>query len=507
MKALKDKLLKVIRKLFSFPVFTGTSLLVLLVVVCALSLPEVFLNILLWIQNIFVLYVSWFYVLLIFSFFCVCLYLAFGPYGGVRLGRTDRPKYNSLTWLAMLFSAGMGTGLVFSGVYEPLYHYFYPFVGEGGTSESATLSFQLTFLHWGFSGWAVYTLMGLAMAYFLFCKNYPPRISGMLSPIFGKKMQGGWGQLVDILSIMVILFGVSATLGRGSLQINSGLKELFSLPYSGLMQGFIIGGVTLLSTVSVLSGLNKGIRRLSELNIFLCVLILLFILFTGPTVFLLNAFVEHTGNYLQNFLSLMTRVDSLGSVEWRSQWTILYWAWWIAWAPFVGLFIARISEGRTIRQFVTGALLVPSLLSALWFVVFGGSGIQYHIDKVMNLQPLLKTEYSLLVFEFLKHFPFSQFISLLMLLAVVIFFVTSSDSASYVIHHIAGKTALPTDSAGKVYWAVLEGVLAGVLIYFGGMKSMELLVIVMAFPFSILLCLIAVSFFKELKIKAGCEYD
>ena len=487
-----------IKKVFWNQVLTGSSLLILFVLIFIFVNPDGFFNTLSWIQNVFVLHISWFYILLFFLFFCFCIYMMLGPYGKVRLGVISQPKYNYFTWIAMLFSAGMGTGLLFSGVYEPLYHYVYPPSGSGNTPESLSLSFQLTFLHWGFSGWTVYTLMGMAMAYFSFCKGVPQRISCMLYPILRKRKQILWGTAIDILSVTVILFGVATTLGRGAMQINSGLKELFEINYSPSVQSVIIVVITLIATLSLLSGLNKGIRRLSELNIVVCTLLLLFTLFAGPTSFLLNSFVEYSGAYLQNLLSSMTWVNSLGSVEWRSQWTILYWAWWIAWAPFVGLFIARISEGRSIREFVLGCLLVPTLLSCLWFTVFGGTAIQYQQAGEMNLTPLLKTEYSMVVFEFLKHLPFTKIMSLLTLLAVTIFFVTSSDSASYVIHRISNKFGkMPL--LNKIYWALLEGLLAMILIYFGGIKSLELLVIIVAFPFSLLICLICYSFIKELR--------
>ncbi|MDE0518423.1 MAG: BCCT family transporter [Bdellovibrionales bacterium] len=480
------------------PVFIGSSVLIFTILVCSFAAPELFFNVLSWVQNIFVLNISWFYVLLFFLFFCLCIYLAFGPYGKVRLGVNVKPKYSYFTWIAMLFSAGMGTGLLFSGVYEPLYHYFYPPVGVGGTEDSLQLSFQLTFLHWGFSGWAVYTLVGLAIAYFSFCKNQPFRISSMLYPVLKKKAEGFFGISIDILSVTVILLGVATTLGRGTMQINSGLKELFGIPYSSLAQSVIILFITCVATFTLLSGLNRGIRRLSELNIVLCFLLLLFVLFVGPTSFLLNSFVEYSGAYLQNMIKSMTWVNSLGSVEWRSRWTILYWAWWIAWAPFVGLFIARISEGRSIREFVMGCLLFPTLLSCLWFVVFGGTAIHHHISGEMSLQSLLKTEYSMVVFAFLKHLPWTGIASVLTLLAVAVFFITSSDSASYVIHRISTKSD-KSPLFNKVYWALLEGFLAIVLVYFGGIKSLELLVIIAAFPFSIIICLICYSFFKELK--------
>ena len=484
------------------PILAGAGSFVFLLFLLSSMAKVTFVHFLSWIQNIFVLWFSWFYVLLFFSAFCFCLYLAFGPYRKKRLGHLNKPKYNNWTWIAMLFSAGMGTGLVFSGVYEPLYHYFYPPQGEGGTTDSLSLSFQLTFLHWGFSGWAVYALMGLAMAYFCFCKNYNLRVSSMLAPLFSHKLKGGWMYVVDILSVVVILMGVATTLGRGALQINSGFKELFGIPYSAFIQSGIILLITGMATASLLSGLNKGIRLFSELNMFVCLLLLLFILFAGPTVLLLNSFVEHFGAYLQGLISSMTWVHSLGSVEWRSQWTILYWAWWLAWAPFVGLFIARISEGRTVQELILGALIAPTLLSAIWFTVLGGTAIQGHIEGTMDFQSLLKSEYSLTLFAFLKHLPWTGLVSTLALLTLVVFFVTSSDSASYVIHHISHTKkglSVKYPRLSKVYWSVLEGGLAMALIYFGGMTALQLLVIIMSFPFAILFCLICYSFFKEIK--------
>ncbi len=503
-------LTKEIKTNFQSPILVGSSLLVLLILSLAMAVPVVFQSILSWVQNVFVLYFSWFYVLLVFSFFCICLYLAFGPYRKLRLGKALKPQYSFFTWIAMLFSAGMGTGLLFSGVYEPVYHYLYPPTGQGGTEQALALSFQLTFLHWGFSGWAVYTLMGLAIAYL--CKNRPPKISCMLYPIRlsalwpltskqpspenKKTTSSAFGTAVDILSVTVILLGLATTLGRGALQINYGLEDLFNLPYSRLSQSGIILVLTLIATLSLLSGLNKGIRRLSELNIIVCFLLLLFVLFAGPTAFLLGAFVEHSVFYLKYIWSAMIGAHTLGSAEWRSKWTILYWAWWIAWAPFVGLFIARISEGRSIRQFVLGALIVPTAVSCFWFVIFGGTAIQLQSAGAMDLKPILQTEYSGALFEFLKHLPFTPIMSALALFAVGVFFVTSSDSASYVIHTMSCKRA---SRFNKVYWALLEGLLAMTLIYFGGIKSLELLVIVMAFPFALLLCLICFAFFKELK--------
>ena len=475
-------------------VSVGASLAVFLIVV--LSFFPFFFEVLSWVRDIFVMNISWFYVLVIFCLFCFCLYLVFSPYGRVRLGGLTAPRYSWWTWLAMLFSAGMGTGLIFSGVYEPLHHYLLPPTGQGGTSSSQDLAFQLTFLHWGFSGWVVYTCVGLAVAYFCFQKNLPFRVSSMMEPFLGEKTKGPIGGLIDILSIVAILFGVATTLGRGALQINSGLSYLFDFSFSGGMQAWIIAGVTAVAVWSVLSGLDKGIRRLSELNIILCFLLLLFVLFSGPTVWILNSFIEYSGMYLQNLVRDMTKIESLGSSQWRSQWTILYWAWWIAWSPFVGLFIAKISEGRTIRELIVGSLMAPVLFSCFWFTVFGGTAVEGHAQGVMDLKSVLQNEYSLLSYKFLEYFPLVKLTAFATLVSVSLFFITSSDSASYVIHHLSSQSA---SKANKVYWAVMEGLIACLLIFSGGIKSLELLVIATAFPFTVFVCFITYGFFKELR--------
>ncbi len=494
---MKNQLLPILFKKNGNPVFIGAGGLIFFILALAFLFPNGFFNVLSRGQNVFILYTSWFYVFLFFLFFCLCIYLALSPYGRLKMG-AGPPKYNNGTWIAMIFSAGMGTGLLFSGVYEPLYHYFYPPSGPTTGVEPLPQAFQLTFLHWGFSGWAIYTLTGIIMAYFSFCRGKSLKISSIFSPFLKGRSAGFLKSLIDIVSVVVILIGMAVTLGRGSMQINSGLKELWGISYSSTTQTLIIFAITVGSALSLISGLNKGIRRLSELNLLICLFLLLFVFSAGPTVFVLSSFVEHSMHYLLDLIKNMTRVNSLGSVEWRSQWTLLYLAWWVAWTPFTGLFIARISKGRSVRQIVLASLLAPAGLSCFWFAVFGGSAIEYHLTGEMNLQPLLKTEYSLLLFEFLKHFPFSKTLCITALLAIVVFFVTSSDSASYVIHQISSrKGRFPL--WGKLYWASLEGLLAIALLYLGGIKALELLLIVSAFPLLLLIALACFCFLKELR--------
>ena len=493
-------MIKPLKKLYSClnPIALGSSLFVATALFFSIVFPDIFFKTLSWIQNTFVFSISWFYIVVIFFLFWVCVYLSLSHYGKLRLGGISKPRYNTFTWIAMLFSAGMGTGLVFSGVYEPLFHYLNPPIEVGNPIEAMNQSFQITFLHWGFSGWVVYVYVGLIISYFCFQKKLPFRVSSMLYPLLKEKIYGKIGIFIDIISVVAILLGVGTTLGRGALQINSGLKHLFEIPFSGISQALIIIVITLFATVSVLSGIHRGIRRLSELNIILCLLLLFFMIVMGPTVFILNSFVEQTGAYLQNLITQMTRINSLGSSEWRSQWTILYWAWWISWSPFVGLFIAKVSEGRTIREFIIGCLFLPALISCLWFTAFGGTVIHYHIDGLMNLEPFLETEYSILTFKFLESFPLPQITSFLTVLTLAIFFITSSDSASYVIHHMTSYKKTPSQS-GKIYWSFMEGLLALVLILLGGIQSLELLVIASAFPFTVLICFMVYGYFKELR--------
>ena len=482
---------------FLNPISIGSSLVVFSILAIAVFFPKISFNVLSWIQDIFVIQISWFYVLAILLLFFLCVYLIFSKYGDIRIGALSTPRYGTFTWIAMLFSAGMGTGLLFSAVYEPLYHYIFPPVGVGGTEEAFNLSYQLTFLHWGFSGWVIYACMGMIFAYFCLYKKLPFRLSYMLYPILKDRIKGPLGYLIDIFVVVAILFGVACSLGRGALQMASGMQHLFSLPISPSIQHIlIIVGITVCATISVLSGLNRGIRRLSEINIILCSALLLFVLAIGPTIYIFNSFVEQSGAYLQNLVGHLTQIRSLGSSEWRSQWTILYWAWWFAWSPFVGIFIAKISEGRTIRTFIIGTILIPSAISFLWFTTFGGTAMFYQMNEVMDLSSLLKSEYSLTLFKFLEVFPLTQFISLVSLVIIALFFITSSDSASYVIHHVSSYKVTRT---GKLYWAILEGILAMILLLSGGLRSLELLVIITAFPFTVLLLASCYGFLKELK--------
>ena len=522
------------------PLFVGASLSVLLILLFLLLFPKNFSDSLLWIQNVFVMKISWFYTLIVFGLLGFCFFAAFGPWGRIRLGRRPRPKYSFFTWLAMLFSAGMGTGLLFSGVWEPLHHWIYPpdggvpeggFFGRGSAGEGAgramealNQSFQIVFLHWGLSGWAVYTFMGLAAARFCLSKDAqgagaPLRVSAFLRPLWKGVDRSKAGFAIDLLTAIAALCGVAATLGRGASQINSGMKELFGLPFSQTAQAVIVVLITCAACASVLSGLDKSIRRLSELNILLGCFLLVFVLSLGPSRQLFSSFLQNLWTSLHTLPLAPFQSERRGDAAWRSLWTALYWAWWIAWSPFVGLFIARISEGRTVRALVLGALAAPALLSCLWFAAFGGSAAFLHLKGVSNWEPFLKSDRSVLIFKFLETFPFGAVAAFVALISVILFFVTSSDSASYTLHQMAsgeidrGETedgflkkalaqkTLAEGRRGKIGWASLEGILALSLILLGGIKSLELLVIFTAFPFAVLMIFIAAALIQDFRQK------
>lgn len=483
-------------------ILSVTSFFVFLIFFLYWLFPEVSLSFFSWIKSSFVFKFFWIYNFVIFLCLALCFFLIVSPYRNIKVGKKeDEPEYNFLTWFTMLFSAGMGTGIMFCGIYEPLNHYFRPPQGVPSSFEPLDFSFFLTFWHWGFAGWALYVVVGFSLSYFCFRKGLPLRFSSALEPIFGEKIKGGLGHFIDSLVVLATLFGVSASLGRGSLQINAGLKELYGLPYSAWIQSGLILGITALATISVLSGIKRGIRRLSEINIFLCILLLIFLFSVGPTLFLTTSFFKVTGIYFVELFNLKTWMSGFGDSKWQSEWTTLYWAWWMAWTPFVGMFIARISKGRTVKEFILGSLLVPSLFSFLWFVVYGGTAIYEHLEGHMNLTHFLEKDYSLIIFKFLPHFPLSPFMSYLALIAILIFFVTSSDSASYMINETTTlKRSRPSyELYKKIYWAFMEGVVALVFLLLGGIRALEQVVIVISSPFCILILLLMFSLMKQLK--------
>lgn len=444
---------------------------------------------------------GWFLILSVQLFLVYAIYLAISRFRFVRIGGPEaKPDYSFLTWLAMLFSAGMGIGLMFWAVAEPIFHFDAPPTGEGGTMGAASRAMDITFLHWGLHAWAIYAVIGLTLAYFTFNRGMPLSIRSAFYPLLGERIHGFWGNVVDILAVVATLFGVATSLGLGVDQVNAGLNEVFGLTKSTSMQVWLIAGITGLATISVLSGLDGGIKRLSQLNLVLAALLLIFVIALGPTLFILKNFVQSTGHYLQNLLELSSWAQAYEKdTSWQSSWTVFYWAWWIGWSPFVGVFIARISKGRTIKEFILGVLLVPSIITFLWMSGFGGNAIWQAMNQGGGIVEAVNNDYAMSLFAMLEALPWSFITSCLAMLLVVVFFVTSSDSGSLVIDMLSSGGNLNPPKIQRVFWAVLEGVVAAVLLIAGGLSALQAAAISTGLPFTIVLILMAVCLYKALR--------
>jgi len=449
---------------------------------------------------------GWFFTMTVNIILAFILYLMFSRYGDIRLGGDDaEPDFGTLSWFAMLFSAGMGIGLLFYGVAEPMFHYMAGPMPAGSEAEAARNAMNLTFLHWGLHPWSIYALVGLALAFFSFNKGQPLSIRSIFYPVLGDRINGFWGNLIDILATVATLFGVATSLGFGVQQINAGLTHLFGIEQSTLVQMLLIAGITTIATISVVRGLDAGIKKLSEINIWLAMGLLLFALVCGPTLFILNGFLENVGSYLQTFASLSTWNETFENTSWQNGWTVFYWAWWIAWSPFVGMFIARVSRGRTIREFLMGVLCIPSFVTFLWMTVFGNSALYIELFGGGGLAAAVTDNIPLSLFLLLEHFPFSSVTSILGILVVVSFFVTSSDSGSMVIDIITAGGNPDPPIPQRLFWAILEGVVAAVLLVSGGLAALQSAVITTGLPFAIVLLVLCFSLKKGLNEYTGVQ--
>ena len=430
----------------------------------------------------------------------------FSKYGDIRLGGDDaEPDFSTLSWFAMLFSAGMGIGLLFYGVAEPMFHYLSPPFGKPETLEAARTAMGFTFMHWGFHAWAVYAVIALALAFFSFNKGQPLSIRSIFYPILGERIHGFLGNLIDVLATVATLFGVATSLGAGVQQINAGFSHLFGLEQNHTVQLLLIAGITAIATISVVRGLDAGIRKLSEINIWLAALLMLFVFISGPTLFILNGFLENVGSYLHVFTKIATWNESLENTSWQNSWTVFYWAWWIAWSPFVGMFIARVSRGRTIREFLMGVLCIPTLVTFLWMTVFGGSAMHIELFGGGGFAEKVTSDLPLSLFLLLENFPLSSVSSILGILVVISFFVTSSDSGSMVIDIITAGGNQDPPVPQRLFWAILEGVVAGALLLSGGLAALQSAVVATGLPFGIVLLILCFSLKKGLNEYTGVQ--
>ena len=443
---------------------------------------------------------GWLYMGSVAGFFMLVIYLAFSRFAHLRLGADDsEPEYSYGSWFAMLFSAGMGIGLMFFGVSEPMTHFLEPPVGEGGTIDAARNAMQVTFFHWGLHAWAIYIIIGLALAYFSFRHDLPLTLRSALYPVIGDKIYGKWGNAVDIFAILGTMFGVATSLGIGVMQVNAGLNYLFGLPVSIMVQVALIAAITCAATVSVVAGLDAGIRRLSELNLVLALLLMVFVLVAGPTVMLLSSLIQNIGMYLSGLVDMTFRIYAYEPNEWIGNWTLFYWAWWISWSPFVGMFIARISRGRTIREFILGVLLVPSGFTFLWLTIFGNSGLWLEMHEAgAGLATAVQTNMPTAIFVLLDQLPLTGITSALATMLIVTFFVTSSDSGSLVIDIISSGGAENPPVWQRIFWAVSEGAVAATLLVAGGLAALQTAAISSALPLIIVMFLVCYGLMKAL---------
>lgn len=442
---------------------------------------------------------GWFYLVAMFSFVVFVLVIALSKYGDIRLGPDDsRPEHSNISWFAMLFSAGMGIGLVFWGVAEPLNHFLSP--GNSGilpgTAEAADFSILSSFFHWGLHPWANYTIIALPLAYMQFRKNKPGLISSIFIPLLGeKKVKGPIGKMVDILAIFATVAGVATSLGLGVLQINSGMNYLFGTPINNSVGLIIIVVVTALFMTSAITGIDKGIKFLSNANIALAGILMILTFFLGPTLKIINSLVNGIGQYLFRLIPESFAISAFGDNSWTGAWRIFYWAWWIAWAPFVGIFIARISRGRTIREFITGVTVIPALGSAVWFAIFGATGL--NLGEKIAEEAVKVTETAF--FVVMKEVPWGNVISGVAVILLCTFFVTSADSATFVLGMLSSHGDLNPKVSIKVIWGFIQSGMAYALLLAGGLQVLQTASIVAAFPFAIVMIFAMLSFVKALK--------
>ncbi len=441
---------------------------------------------------------GWFYLLTVMGLVGVCVVLMLSPVGKIRLGDPDsRPKYSTVSWIAMLFSAGMGIGLVFYGAAEPLSHYAVMAPEAAVYSrEALTDAFKYSFFHYGIHAWSIYAIVALAIAYFQFRKKESTLLSVTLKPLFGKVMDGRVGKIVDSITIFATVIGVATSLGSGAIQINSGINDLFGVPFNFNIQFIIIAVATVLFMASALSGLDKGVKMLSNLNMIIAVALMIVALFMGPGIKIMNTFTETLGAYLQDFLRMSARTGMGDPAQqaWIDKWTMFYWSWWLAWSPFVGVFIARISKGRSIREFVSCVLLIPSLFSFLWFSVFG----VLSTEALAASPELVQKPFETLLFATFDHYPLSSVLSVVAIILVFSFFITSADSATFVLAMQSQGGSLHPSNKVKVLWGMLVSAIAAVLLRAGGLDALQNVLIIVALPFSVLLVLVTISLMKEL---------
>ena len=496
---------KLPRSTILLPVFVPAAIIMLLLVIGTAINPEaagaLFSDVLSFTTETF----GWFYMLAVALFLMFIIVLAFSSYGSIKLGPDHaEAEYGFLEWFAMLFSAGYGIALLFYGVAEPVMHFSSPPMSDPQTIAAAKEAMQIAYFHWGFHIWAIYGVVGLSLAYFAFRHGLPLSIRSTLYPIIGERIHGPIGHTVDVFAILGTMFGIATSLGLSVSQINAGLNYLLPdiIPVNTTVQVIAIALVTAAALVSVLAGMDKGVKRLSILNMLLATALMLFVFVVGPTIFILNAFMENTGSYLGNIVERTFSLQAYENSNWIGSWTLFIFAWTIAWAPFVGLFIAKISRGRTIREFVLGVMLVPTFFTFFWFSVFGDTALHMiMVDGYTSLISEVQNNQAIALFKLLENLPFTEFVSSLTILLIITFFVTSSDSGSLVIDSLAAGGRSDTPWWQRSFWVVTEGAVAAVLLLAGGLEALQTAAIVSALPFAVIILISMFGMWRALRIE------
>lgn len=489
-------------KTFAQPVFISSFLIILLLVIAGAAFPTEFEQsaaaALGWVSTVF----GWFYLLSVFGFVLVLGYLALSKYGAIRLGRPDsRPEYTFFSWIAMLLAAGFGVGLVFYGMAEPMLHYLHPphDMVEGETAESARLAMQYSFFNWGIHQWAAFSIVGLIIAFFQFRKGQPGLVSTVLKPVTDKtpapRILGG---AFDVFAVVATVMGVATSLGLGVLQINGGLFALYEIPETMVWQAAILAVMFVAYMTSAASGLNKGIKILSDLNLGVALLLMLYVLAFGPTLVILEATVLGIGDYLQNFFVMSLQTSPFTDSTWARDWTIFYWAWVIAWSPFVGTFVARISRGRTIREYVFGALIMPPLFACLWIGVFGSTGLHLDLTQGVGLAAAADENITTAFFGLFSLLPFSTLLSMVGVCLIFIFLVTSADSASYIVSQMTDRGSISPPLLKRLTWGALLALICFTLIATGGLQGLQAGAVLAALPFTFIIYAMIWVLFREL---------
>ena len=495
------------RKLFGLdiyltPVFSISSITIVVFVVGSLvfqeAATEVFKNTRAWLTT----NLDWFFLIAANLTLLFCLYVACSPLGKVRLGGADaKPEYSNATWFAMLFAAGVGIGLLFYGVAEPIYYFQKPPLGlAAGTEEAAAVGIAATVFHWGLHGWGIYGVVGLALAYFAYNRGLPLTIRSAFYPLFGDRIWGWPGHIIDTFAIFAGLFGLATSLGLGVKQLTSGLNYLFDVPATNTTMVVLIVIITSIALTSVLAGINVGIKRLSQFNIIVALLLLLAVIVLGPTLYIFRSMFSTLGSYFANIVPLSNWVGR-EDVDFLHGWTTFYWAWWFAWAPFIGTFIARISKGRTVREFTIFVLVPPMLLCLLWFGAFGGTALHQNMVEGYTgvTENVAAWKLEIALFKMFDQLPLTKLLSSVALLLTIVFFVTSSDSGSLILDTIAAGGNVDAPVAQRVFWCTIEGLVAIALLLGGGLDSLQAASLATGFPFALVLLGMAVCVWMGLR--------